>query len=165
MELLPAILVAKAREVVEANRAAGRMVTVAESCTGGLVSAALTEIPGASEMFFGGFVTYSNEAKIRRLGVGIDVIETFGAVSIATAWSMARGALEASGADVAVAITGVAGPDGGTPSKPVGTVVFALAEKNADPARIVADQKFFDEPDRAGVRLQAALCALELLLP
>ena len=165
MELLPAILVAKAREVVEANRAAGRMVTVAESCTGGLVSAALTEIPGASEMFFGGFVTYSNEAKIRRLGVGSDVIETFGAVSIATAWSMARGALEASGADVAVAITGVAGPDGGTPSKPVGTVVFALAEKNADPARIVADQKFFDEPDRAGVRLQAALCALELLLP
>ena len=165
MELLPAILVAKAREVVEANRAAGRMVTVAESCTGGLVSAALTEIPGASEMFFGGFVTYSNEAKIRRLGVGTDVIETFGAVSIATAWSMARGALEASGADVAVAITGVAGPDGGTPSKPVGTVVFALAEKNTDPARIVADQKFFDEPDRAGVRLQAALCALELLLP
>ena len=165
MELLPAILVAKAREVVEANRAAGRMVTVAESCTGGLVSAALTEIPGASEMFFGGFVTYSNEAKIRRLGVGTDVIETFGAVSIATAWSMARGALEASDADVAVAITGVAGPDGGTPSKPVGTVVFALAEKNADPARIVADQKFFDEPDRAGVRLQAALCALELLLP
>ena len=165
MELLPAILVAKAREVVEANRAAGRMVTVAESCTGGLVSAALTEIPGASAMFFGGFVTYSNEAKIRRLGVGSDVIETFGAVSIATAWSMARGALEASDADVAVAITGVAGPDGGTPSKPVGTVVFALAEKNADPARIVADQKFFDEPDRAGVRLQAALCALELLLP
>ena len=165
MNLLPSILVEKAREVVEANRAAGRIVTVAESCTGGLVSAALTEIPGASEMFFGGFVTYSDEAKTRRLGVGSDVIETFGAVSIATAWSMARGALSASGADVAVAITGVAGPDGGTPSKPVGTVVFALAEKNADPAKIVADQKFFDEPDRAGVRLQAALCALELLLP
>ena len=165
MDLLPAILVAKAREVVEANRAAGRIVTVAESCTGGLVSAALTEIPGASEMFFGGFVTYSDEAKTRRLGVGSDVIETFGAVSIATAWSMARGALSASGADVAVAITGVAGPDGGTPSKPVGTVVFALAEKDADPAKIVADQKFFDEPDRSGVRLQAALCALELLLP
>ena len=165
MNLLPSILVEKAREVVEANRAAGRMVTVAESCTGGLVSAALTEIPGASEMFFGGFVTYSNEAKTRRLGVGSDVIETFGAVSIATAWSMARGALAASDADVAVAITGVAGPDGGTPSKPVGTVVFALAEKGADPAKIVADQKFFDEPDRAGVRLQAALCALELLLP
>ena len=165
MNLLPAILVEKAREVVEANRAAGRIVTVAESCTGGLVSAALTEIPGASEMFFGGFVTYSNEAKTRRLGVGSDVIETFGAVSIATAWSMARGALAASDADVAVAITGVAGPDGGTPSKPVGTVVFALAEKGADPAKIVADQKFFDEPDRAGVRLQAALCALELLLP
>ena len=165
MELLPAILVAKAREVVEANRAAGRMVTVAESCTGGLVSAALTEIPGASEMFFGGFVTYSNEAKIRRLGVGNDVIETFGAVSIATAWAMAQGALESSGADVAVAVTGIAGPDGGTPQKPVGTVVFARAERNSSSDAIVADQKLFDASGgRSGVRLQAAL-ALELLLP
>jgi nicotinamide-nucleotide amidase len=78
---------------------------------------------------------------------------------------MARGALAASEADVAVAITGIAGPGGGTPSKPVGTVVFACAVRGADPARIVADQKFFDEKTRSGVRLQAALCALDLLIP
>lgn len=163
--LLPKELVDKAREVVEANRAAGRRVTIAESCTGGLVSAALTEIPGSSEMFEAGYVTYSNAAKIHELHVSEEVVDTFGAVSVATAWAMARGALAASDADVAVAITGVAGPGGGTPQKPVGTVVFARAERDADPARIVADQKFFDETTRSGVRLQAALCALELLMP
>ena len=78
---------------------------------------------------------------------------------------MARGALAASGADVAVAVTGVAGPGGGTASKPVGTVVFALAERDADPAKVVADSKYFDAVGRSGVRLQAALCALDLLMP
>ena len=163
--LLPEVLVERAREVVEANRAADRRIVVAESCTGGLVSAALTEIAGASEVFEAGYVTYSNAAQIHELNVSQDVVETFGAVSVATAWAMARGALAASEADVAVAITGIAGPGGGTAQKPVGTVVFALAERNADPAKIVADQKFFDEPNRSGVRLQAALCALELLMP
>ncbi len=163
--LLPAKLVEKAREVVEANRAAGRRVATAESCTGGLVAAALTEIPGSSEMFEAGYVTYSNAAKISELRVSEDVVATFGSVSVATAWAMARGALQASDADVAVAITGIAGPGGGTAQKPVGTVVFALAERDADPAKIVADQKFFDEKTRSGVRLQAALCALDLLLP
>ena len=163
--LLPAVLVSKAREVVDANRAAGRRVAVAESCTGGLVSAALTEIPGSSEMFEAGYVTYSNAAKISELKVSEEVVDTFGAVSVATAWAMARGALAASDADVAVAITGVAGPGGGTPQKPVGTVVFARAERDADPSQITADQRFFDEKTRSGVRLQAALCALELLMP
>ena len=163
--LLPDVLVAKAREVVEANRAAGRRVAIAESCTGGLVSAALTEIPGSSDMFEAGYVTYSNAAKIHELKVSQEVVETFGAVSVATAWAMARGALAASEADVAVAITGIAGPGGGTASKPVGTVVFARAERGADPAKIVADQKLFDENTRSGVRLQAALCALDLLMP
>jgi nicotinamide-nucleotide amidase len=163
--LLSRTLVAKAREVVEANRAAGRRVAVAESCTGGLVCAALTEIPGSSDVLEAGYVTYSNAAKITQLKVSSDVVETFGSVSVATAWAMARGALAASEADVAVAITGIAGPGGGTASKPVGTVVFALAERDADPAKIVADQKFFDENTRAGVRLQAALCALDLLMP
>ena len=163
--LLPDQVVERAREVVEANRAAGRRVAIAESCTGGLVSAALTEIAGSSDVFEAGYVTYSNAAKISELHVSQDVVETFGAVSVATAWAMARGALAASEADVAVAITGIAGPGGGTAQKPVGTVVFALAERNADPAKIVADQKFFDEPNRSGVRLQAALCALELLMP
>ena len=101
--------------MVEANRAAGRRVAVAESCTGGLVSAALTEIPGSSEMFEAGYVTYSNAAKIPELKVSEEVVETFGAVSVATAWAMARGALAASDADIAVAITGIAGPGGGTP--------------------------------------------------
>ena len=163
--LLPEQLVSKAREVVEANRKAGRRVTVAESCTGGLVSAAITEIPGASDVFEAGYVTYSNASKIHELKVSEDVVETFGAVSVATAWAMARGALHASDADVAVAITGIAGPGGGTPSKPVGTVVFALAERNADPAKIVADQKLFENENRAGVRLHAALTALDLLIP
>ena len=100
----------KAREVVEANRAAGRRVAVAESCTGGLVSAALTEIAGSSDVFEAGYVTYSNAAKVVQLQVSEEVVETFGAVSVATAWAMARGALAASDADIAVAITGVAGP-------------------------------------------------------
>lgn len=163
--LLPQELYEKAKEVVEANRAAGRTVAVAESCTGGLVCAALTEIAGASEIFEAGYVTYSNASKIDDLGVSEEVVETFGAVSVATAWAMARGALSSTNADIAVAITGVAGPGGGTPSKPVGTVVFARAERGADPSQIVADQKLFEEKDRAGVRLQAALCALELLMP
>lgn len=164
-KLLPQALYDKAKEVVAANRKLGRTVAVAESCTGGLVCAALTEIPGASEVFEAGYVTYSNASKIDDLGVSEEVVETFGAVSVATAWAMARGALSASKADLAVAITGIAGPGGGTPAKPVGTVVFARAERGSDPSQIVADQKLFDEKDRAGVRLQAALCALELLMP
>ena len=164
--LLPAELVDLARKVVAANIAAGRTVALAESCTGGLVSAALTEIPGSSDMFEAGFVTYSNDAKIAGLNVNQDVIATFGAVSIATAWAMAQGALEASDADVAVAITGIAGPDGGTPQKPVGTVVFARATRLVGPDEVVADSKLFDAAGgRSGVRLQAALCALELLMP
>jgi nicotinamide-nucleotide amidase len=163
--LLPAVLVDKARAVVEANRKLERRIAVAESCTGGLVSAALTEIPGSSDVFEAGYVTYSNAAKVAQLKVSQDVVETFGAVSVATAWAMARGALAASEADVAVAVTGIAGPGGGSPSKPIGTVVFARAERDADPAKIVADQKLFEETTRSGVRLQAALCALDLLMP
>ena len=163
--LLPAQLVDLARRVVDENRDAGRKVAVAESCTGGLVSASLTEIAGSSEVFETGFVTYSNEAKMALLGVSDEVIETFGSVSVAAAWAMAQGALKRSGADVAVAITGIAGPGGGSTMKPVGTVVFALAEREADPEHIVADRKEFGDLGRAGVRLQAALCALELLLP
>jgi nicotinamide-nucleotide amidase len=163
--LLPKALVAKAREVVDANRKAGRRIALAESCTGGLVSAAITEIPGASDVFEAGYVTYSDASKVHELKVSEDVVETFGAVSVATAWAMARGALAASDADVAVAVTGIAGPGGGSPAKPVGTVVFARAERSADPARIFADQKLFENENRAGVRLRAALCALDLLMP
>jgi nicotinamide-nucleotide amidase len=162
---LPDALVEAARKVVEANRAAGLRIALAESCTGGLVSAALTEIAGSSDVVEAGFVTYSNEAKMEMLGVNDEVLETFGAVSIAVAWGMAQGALVRSGADTAVAITGVAGPGGGSEWKPVGTVVFARARRGADPKEIVADTKHFGDLGRGGVRLQAALCALELLMP
>jgi len=162
---LPAEMVDLARRVIEANRAAGLRVALAESCTGGLVSAALTEIPGSSDVFEAGLVTYSNEAKLDLLGVSLDVLETFGAVSVAVAWAMAQGALQKTGADVAVAITGIAGPDGGSEKKPVGTVVFARARKDGDPNEIVADLKNFGDLGRGGIRLQAALCALELLMP
>jgi nicotinamide-nucleotide amidase len=163
--LLPRELVDKAQAVVDANRSAGRKVAVAESCTGGLVCAALTEIPGSSEVLEAGYITYSNESKVGLLHVSEEVVETFGAVSVATAWAMAQGALDTSNADVAVAVTGIAGPDGGSPTKPVGTVVFARAEREAGPDTIIADQKLFENQDRAGVRLQAALCALDLLMP
>jgi nicotinamide-nucleotide amidase len=162
---LPPELVASARRVIEANRAAGKRIAVAESCTGGLVSAALTEIPGSSDVFDSGFVTYSNDAKLELLGISLDVLETFGAVSIAVAWAMARGALEKTHADVSVAITGIAGPDGGSEKKPVGTVVFARARREANPDEVMADMQDFGNLGRGGVRLQAALCALELLMP
>lgn len=163
--VLPADLVGLARRVIEANRAAGRRIAVAESCTGGLVAAALTEIAGSSDVFDTGFVTYSNEAKMQVLGVSSEVIETFGSVSIACAWAMAQGAIAKSEADVAVAITGIAGPGGGSENKPVGTVVFACAERGSTKEDMVADKRSFGDLGRAGVRTQAALCALELLLP
>lgn len=163
--ILPASLVDLAERVIIANRRAGRTIAVAESCTGGLVSAALTEIAGSSEVFEAGFITYSNDMKSELLKVSQDVLETFGAVSIATAWAMAQGALTKSHANVAVAITGIAGPGGGSEQKPVGTVVFARAERGGNPDKVVADMRHFEDSGRGGVRLQAALCALELLLP
>ena len=163
--LLPAALVDKARAVIEANRKAKRRIAVAESCTGGLVAAALTELPGSSDAFDAGFVTYSNEAKMGVLGVSSEVIETFGSVSIACAWAMAQGALAKTEADVAVAITGIAGPGGGSEQKPVGTVVFACAVRGSSKGDMTADTRCFGDLGRGGIRIQAALCALELLLP
>jgi len=162
---LPDQLVEAARRVVEASRAAGLRLAVAESCTGGLVTAALTEIPGSSDVLEAAFVTYSNESKMALLGVSEDVVETFGAVSIAVAWGMAQGALKRTAADTAVAVTGIAGPGGGSEKKPVGTVIFARARRGADPREIVADTHYFGDLGRGGVRLKAALCALELLMP
>jgi nicotinamide-nucleotide amidase len=162
---LPEVLVEAARRVIEANRAAGLRIAVAESCTGGLVSAALTEIAGSSDVFEAGFVTYANESKAGMLKVSEDVLDTFGAVSVAVAWAMAQGVLAKTEADTAVAITGVAGPGGGSDKKPVGTVVFARARRGADPGEVVADKQEFGDLGRGGVRLQAALCALELLMP
>ncbi len=153
-----------AKRVVEENIAAGRTVALAESCTGGLVSAALTEIPGSSAVLDRGFVTYSNEAKMEALGVPLDIIETFGAVSIACAWAMAKGALANSNADVAVAISGVAGPGGGTDFKPVGTVVFARVVRGQE-TEPDGELKRFEPKSRADIRREATICALELLIP
>ena len=161
---MPTHIATLAHKVVEENARVGRKLALAESCTGGLVCAALTDIPGSSAVLERGFVTYSNEAKIEALGVSQDLIETFGAVSVACAWAMAKGALERSHADVAVAISGIAGPSGGTELKPVGTVVFArvVRGENAQPD---GEMRKFDATDRSEIRRQATLCALELLLP
>ncbi len=162
--ILPDDIVSLATRVIEENAAAGRKVTLAESCTGGLVAAALTEVAGSSAVMDRGFVTYSNAAKMELLGVASDIIETFGAVSIACAWAMAQGALARSDADVAVAVSGVAGPGGGTALKPVGTVVFARAIRGEDGGQ-EGDLQNFGDLGRAGIRRQASVVALELLLP
>ena len=162
--LLPEDIDALAKRVIEENKAADRKVVLAESCTGGLVAAALTEVPGSSAVLDRGFVTYSNEAKIESLGVPLEIIETFGAVSIACAWAMAKGALENSQADVAVAISGVAGHTGGTDLKPVGTVVFARVVRGEE-GEPEGEMKRFEPTSRADIRREATICALELLLP
>lgn len=157
-------VLALAARVIDANRTAGLTIVTAESCTGGLVAGALTEIAGSSDVVDRGFVTYSNEAKQESLGVSSDILDTFGAVSIAVAWAMAQGALKHSHADVAVAITGIAGPGGGSAKKPVGTVVFAVARRG-DPGCKIADTKFFGDLGRSEIRRQAVLVALDLLMP
>jgi nicotinamide-nucleotide amidase len=163
--MMDAELVALAEQVLAENRKLGRRIATAESCTGGMVAAALTEVAGSSDVFERGFVTYSNEAKMEMLGVSEDVLATFGAVSVATAWAMALGALMHSDADVAVSITGIAGPGGANANKPVGLVVFARALRGEDPEMVVADTRQFADLGRAEVRRQAALVALELLRP
>lgn len=163
---LPASLISLAEEVVARNRDSGCRIALAESCTGGLCATALTEVPGSSEVFESSFVTYANEAKIALLGVEEELISTFGAVSAATAWAMANGALQRSSADMVVAITGVAGPGGGTNFKPVGTVVFARATRGDDPQTVRAIRRQFDpNAGRSAIRLYAAEVALSLLIP
>jgi nicotinamide-nucleotide amidase len=158
-------LIALAQRVVDENRAADRRIATAESCTGGLVAAALTEVAGASDVFDRSFITYSNEAKTEMLGVSDDILATLGAVSEATAWAMAAGALKRSNADVAIAISGIAGPGGGSEKKPVGTVVFARALKDESAGPVLADTHHFGDLGRAEIRRQAALVGLRLLLP
>jgi nicotinamide-nucleotide amidase len=140
--------------------AAGRRVATAESCTGGWVAKCLTDIAGSSQWFERGYVTYSNLSKQQTVGVAPGVLETFGAVSRPTAEQMAAGALHESGADMAVAITGIAGPDGGSAEKPVGLVWFALAQRTAPP--VAVQQQFAG--DREAVRRAAVATALRLVI-
>lgn len=161
-----AMITALAARVIAENAQLGRVIALAESCTGGMVAAALTDIAGSSAAFSAGFVTYSNEAKQSLLGVSSEILDTFGAVSIACVWAMAAGALERSGADIAVAVSGIAGPDGGTISKPVGTVVFARVLRGQKPDQAYGIQRSFAyDLNRHEIRRQATLFALELLLP
>jgi len=149
-----------ARALVDALRSRGWMLATAESCTGGGIAHAITAIPGSSDVLDRGFVTYSNDAKIEMLGVDAATIGRHGAVSEAVALAMADGALRASRADVAVAVTGIAGPGGGTPQKPVGTVCFAWA--TLDGAREARTLHL--DGDRAAVRAASVGVALDGLL-
>lgn len=156
-------ILALAERVIAENKAAGRCLATVESCTGGMVAAALTDIPGSSDVFERGWVTYSNTAKTEQVGVSDDIIATFGAVSEATAWAMAMGGLAHSKAEVAVAITGIAGPSGGSVRKPIGMVVFARAVRGATTPFI--EELNFGDLGRDEIRRQATLKALSLLLP
>lgn len=159
-------ITALAARVISENIAAGRSIATAESCTGGMVSAALVDIPGSSATFHAGLVTYAYEAKETLLGVPRALLEREGAVSLACVQAMAVGAIKAANVDAAVAISGIAGPDGGLPGKPVGTVMFALARRGEKEADVHAVRHQFDATaTRAEIRRQATLVALELLLP
>jgi nicotinamide-nucleotide amidase len=151
---------ALARHVLDTCRAAGLMLATAESCTGGLVAAALTAIAGSSDVVERGFVTYSNAAKTELLGVPAPLIADKGAVSAEVAAAMAEGAAARARVGLAVSITGIAGPGGATPGKPVGLVHFGLAR----PGVATRTERHIFAGDRAAVRAQAMRLALELLL-
>lgn len=155
-----AALLARAEALVRAYAAADQKIATAESCTGGLVAGLLTAVPGSSAVVERGFVTYSNEAKAEAIGVPMEMIAAHGAVSEPVARAMAEGALKASRADLAVSITGIAGPGGGSAAKPVGLVHFALAAKGV-PTRHV--ERRFGDPGRTAVRHLAVAQAIELL--
>ncbi|TMJ02604.1 MAG: CinA family protein [Alphaproteobacteria bacterium] len=151
---------ALAERVLVACRARGWKLATAESCTGGLVAGALTEIAGSSDVVDRGFVTYSNAAKVEMLGVPEETLDKFGAVSGQTAAAMATGALERAGADLTVAITGIAGPGGGSAAKPVGLVHFA----GASHAHVIHREKRYGEVGRSEVRRLSVIEALTMLL-
>src|SRR6202008_1365628 len=152
---------ALARSLLDLCRSRRLTLATAESCTGVLVAGALTDIPGSSDVIDRGFVTYSDDAKRAMLGVSATTLATFGAVSKETATQMAVGALERAGVDLAVAITGIAGPGGATPGKPVGLVHFAVAARDG---RIVHREHRFGAIGRTAVRLRSVVEALRMLM-
>ncbi|HEY8617973.1 CinA family protein [Phenylobacterium sp.] len=158
--MFPLEVVTLARLLIDEARQRSLRIVTAESCTGGLVAGAICSIPGASDVFERGFVTYTNRAKQEILGVPGDLIADLGAVSEPVARMMAEGALEASHAHLAVAITGIAGPGGGTPMKPVGTVHIATARTNHG---LMHRQELFEEETREGIQLAAVQSALQAL--
>lgn len=156
--LLRSDITALAKEAISLCIERNRTFGTAESCTGGLIAAAVTDIPGASSVFYGGIVSYVNEVKHGILGVKNETLDRFTAVSEETAAEMANGARKVLGVDFAVAVTGFAGPGGGTPEKPVGTVCVAVASQSG----VTVTENHF-EGDREAVRLQTVLKALSLL--
>jgi nicotinamide-nucleotide amidase len=158
--MLPPDILARAPRVLEAFRARGWTLTTAESCTGGLIAAALTSVAGSSDVVERGFVTYSNEAKTEMLGVPAALIAAHGAVSEEVAAAMAAGALAHSDADLAISVTGVAGPGGGTAEKPVGLVWFGCATRGGPAATV----SHIFPGDRAAVRAASVGVAFDLVL-
>lgn len=149
-----------AKALSENLRNHGLKLATAESCTGGMVAASITDLSGSSDIFDRGFVTYSNQSKIDMLGVSTATIEKYGAVSEQTAKEMAAGAINNSQADVSIAVTGIAGPTGGTAEKPVGLVYIAIGQKDNPP--VITYNVF--SGDRASVRRQAATVAMRHLM-
>jgi nicotinamide-nucleotide amidase len=158
-DVFPADLMHMGEEFLTLCRRRGLKICTAESCTGGLVIALLTEFPGSSDVVERGFVTYSNAAKQEQLGVASSLLAAFGAVSDEVARAMAEGALSVSSADMAIAITGIAGPGGGSPEKPVGLVYFACARRDYP---TLSEHRVFSGQTRSGVRIAAVRTALEL---
>ena len=157
--MFPKPLRTSAEGILKTARKAGLKIATAESCTGGLIAALLTEIAGSSDVVERGFVTYSNQSKCDLLGVTVEMLIDHGAVSEAVARAMAEGAVKNSGADLAVSVTGIAGPGGGTKTKPVGLVHLACARKGRE---TLHERHVFDG-DRSAVRKSAVTTALKLL--
>lgn len=157
--MLPADLLFRAEKILAEARARGLKIATAESCTGGLVAGLLTEIAGSSDVFERGFVTYSNQAKQDLLGVPAEMLTRYGAVSEPVARAMASGALRNSRAQLAVAVTGIAGPGGGSAEKPVGLVHFAVAQDES----VLHRECRFGDIGRSEVRLASIKAALEML--
>jgi nicotinamide-nucleotide amidase len=158
--VFPPDVIDDARDLIDALRRQNRKLATAESCTGGLVAAAMTAVAGSSDVLIGGFVTYADDAKVQMVGVAKELITKHGAVSEAVAHAMADGAVRTTGADLAVAITGIAGPGGGSAAKPVGLVYIGIASV-FDAPRV--ERHMFGEIGRAEVRLASLRAALRLL--
>ncbi|MFC5755437.1 CinA family protein [Rhizobium sp. GCM10022189] len=161
MSLFPADITSIAASIVRDFTAAGRMLSTAESCTGGLIAGALTEIPGSSAVIDRGFVTYTNAAKMQMLGVQEETLVRFGAVSEETARQMVHGALFRSRADLAIAVTGIAGPGGGSPEKPVGLVHLAAKSRSG---KLIHRKMLYGDIGRTEVRLATIRTALQMLI-
>jgi nicotinamide-nucleotide amidase len=154
-------IVERTKRLLEICKRHGVLVATAESCTGGMIVSLMTDLPGSSSMVDRGFVTYSNEAKMEMLGVSRETLDAYGAVSEQTAHEMAEGALKRSRAGIALSVTGIAGPDGGSAEKPVGLVWFGLALKGREP---VTEFRIFENLGRDHIRKETARHAINMAL-